>query len=268
MSKNITSYSGVHARNLSCCKFFFPCEETGLASNGYITDVINGLILQPSLGGGDWNITNGSTTVNSVYPNAFDSDGDEIPMTGLWPNFGSNSILIVAAAHVVFPDYAKLPVGNGSLSNAVYPFDDVTVSWDGGMHTLVKDVNNHATVVTFDLTRKLTINHDVIIVVRVDHNGTTNSDVFKTDGTLETDPVTPANTLSQSVSTNPLTATINPGVGASSTRVNGLALYGWAGFSFTGGIPADWKSACFWMGADWMNKSTNRYLYPGWSGVT
>lgn len=41
---------------------------------------------------------------------------------------------------------------------------------------------------------------------------------------------------------------------------------GYAAFYFTGGLPADWEAAAYWMGAQWI--AGNKIIYPGWKDLS
>lgn len=49
-------------------------------------------------------------------------------------------------------------------------------------------------------------------------------------------------------------------------RSNNMALYGYALFEFTNGIPSDYILACTWMAQEW--KRGNKVIWPAWIGLT
>ncbi len=265
----VTPYSGIHARSLNCCGFFFPCEETGLSSDGYMTDIIRGIKHSPNNNnvlGSIANVVPSTTNQNTVYPNNAGSNLVGL-LNGSWPTLGTNSFLMLAVANVQNTTTAKIPVGNGTGSYGTYGSGDISLSFTGGMHVHVEDSvlptpNTDST--TTDAAATLTVDTDVILIVRYQPNTLLQGDVYNSSGSLVASSTTPFSDLTQTKAPSSSITGISP---PACTRVSGLAFYGWAGFIFSSGIPADWKSGCFWMAADWMSKSTNRYLYPAWNSL-
>ncbi|MEN6540825.1 MAG: hypothetical protein ABFC67_14555 [Mizugakiibacter sp.] len=48
-------------------------------------------------------------------------------------------------------------------------------------------------------------------------------------------------------------------------RIHNLALYGYAAFEFSSGLPSNWLTAAQWMGQRWM--AGERVIYPKWEGL-
>lgn len=258
--KIIVPYSGARLRSISCCNVFFPCEETGLASSGWVTDIIGGIQHQPSLDGDGGTIANGSdTSVNTVrFLNGVNNIEGPLK-SGRWPNWGSTkSILNLAVCRVntLATDGEsggarfKIPMGIGDGTGA-----DISVSWQTTQHILVQDDASHQAVTTAVAPGNAQDGKDLIVCAALDRvAGTIYTKTLNLDGTVAIAD------LSTSTGVSSL-ANIYP---PANCRITGMKMYGWAGFSFTGGIPTDWKSAFLWMAADWTSKSVNRYLYPGW----
>lgn len=214
-----------------------------------MTDIIGGIQYQPSNDGAGGVISNVSGVTSCVYPQG---TGTECPLlSGVWPNFGSKSIINFAVGRVQDAANVKIPVGDGSNANGSV----ISASWTNGMHAIVNDGTGSLNAGVPDVTKTLTNGTDVYISVRYTPNGYFGCDVYGTDGAII-----------RTQSTNPIgvLGAIQP---TASSRIAGIALYGWAGFSFTNGIPADYLAAFNWMMADWINKPQgSRFLYPGWAG--
>lgn len=257
-ARHINPYSGRHLTSVNTCGFFFPCTETGLQSDGYITDTVSGLQYQPSHEGNGGTIANVSGLTSAV---GISGTGATCHlMTGSWPNFGTKSIINFAVCRIVDNANLKIPIGNGSGT----PANDhlVTVSWTSGMHTIVAD-GTTTVKINNDTNRVLPANGtDAIIVVEYTPGVVLTAKAMDLSG----------NTFGAGITETVLTTTpaalgeINPGVNNYS-RISGLALYGWAAFSFTGGLPADRATAYKWMAAEWASRG-NRYLWPAWASLT
>ena len=256
-AKVVTPYSAVKAQTLGCCGFFFPCTETGLATDGYITDTVSGIQYQPSLDGAGGQIANVTGLTAAVELNGTSTS---CPLkSGSWPNFGTKSVIVIAVGRVTDSVNVRVPVGKGSA-----PVDDViSVSWVGGMHVLVGDGVTQSSVGP-DAARVLPANGtDVMIVIEYTPATTLTAKATDLNGT------TFGSGLTETILSGTPSASIgdlNPG-GNNQSRADGLALYGWAAFSFTNGLPADRDTAYKWMAAEWASRG-NRYLWPGWIGTT
>lgn len=259
----VVPWSGSHLRSYSCCNVFFPCEETGLASSGYITDIIGGVQYQPSLDGDGGTIANGSGTTVSTVRLLNGVNNIEAPLkAGRWPDWGTKSILNIAVCRVntLALDGEsggarfKIPMGIGDGTGS-----DISVSWQTSQHILVEDDATHQATTSILAPGSAQDGKDLIVTAVLDRvAGTVYTDTFNLDGT------TAIARLSTSTNVS-LLGNIHP---PANCRATGMKLYGWAGFSFTNGIPSDYKNALLWLAADWTSKSINRYLYPGWRYTT
>lgn len=70
---------------------------------------------------------------------------------------------------------------------------------------------------------------------------------------------------SDSASLNSLSGTFTPNP---CMRVTNLALYGYAIFEFSNGLPTDWLAAAQWMGRRWKSSPSERVVYPLWNLLT
>lgn len=244
---------------MPCCNIWFPCEETGLTANGYMTDIAGGVTYQPSLDADGGTIDNGVTAVNSVLPTN-GPDFFETPLrSGTWPNFGTKSVMNFAVGNISDAPRVKIPFGS---ADGVHPL--ITCSFSSGMHTVISDGVTTSRV-DFDTTKTLTNGQDVLIIVRYAPATLLQADVYNLSGVLVASGTTPFPNLTQTMTPSGAIGSFQP---VPFSRITGISLYGWAGFSFTAGIPSDWLTGCLWMAKDWTSKNTNRYLYPRWASLT
>ena len=258
----VKPYSSLNYRTMPGCKFFFPCEETGLAQTGAMVDIINGIIYRPSARAGDVGQPVGTisnTTINSVnavtpVPSLSLAAGGgvladvDVPLQGAaWPKFGANRAAInFAVGRVIDPTKVKIPIGAGSADVAGA---DISISMAGGLHTIIRDASlvgvsyNNASVAP-------AIGTDCYIAIVYD-GISSYAEMCAFDGTYFG-----------------ATATYMAGSGYASeiipapyTRASGLSFYGWAGFSFAK-MPTDVETTFKWMSYMW--SQGKRFLPPNW----
>lgn len=212
-----------------------------------MTDVISGIRHKPANDGAGGTISNVTGLSSAVYPAGTATDA--VLYSGSWPDFGTGSFLTLAVGRVVDATAARVPVGKGSSPLG----SDISISWVGGMHTLIVDDTGTQAVISPDAAKTLTNGTDVYIYIKY-----TPSTLLTGEAKLIS---TDASVCKQTTATPTTLGNVNPGTN-NITRIAGIALYGWAGFKFASGIPADVDTAMAWMAAEW--SLGNRYLWPGW----
>lgn len=183
-----------------------------------------------------------------------------MPLRGTWPLFPQTA-LILAVGRVMSSSFendvcVRVPVGNGTPFEAPDgTWGDIASSWGGNHHVLIKDSTGTKYLNPSPATTPLVQGEDVSVITLYQPNARLLSRAVNLNGIVRAElNYTPANYTADWAGM----PAIQP---APVSRLGGLALYMWAGFSFAT-LPPDWELGCHWMAASAVNG--DRYLWPGW----
>jgi hypothetical protein len=260
------------------CDLFFPCTETlNPDGSGSMVDVIRGATYQPSVGGAGYSLVNGSgTPTNTILPTAIAS---QVLTAGTFPNFRQRSVIVFCVGRIVDPTQMRIPIGQGDGDKgwSTNTGGLITMSYGGTPHILINGSSSPGIATVSDSTGLRVppaAGTDVSMVV--EYEPYTKPDPhaysFLLDENGNTFGSGPTETALSSRTEDDHGITffeidLNPGLN-NRTRLEGMALYGIAAFSFGGSIPPEdtLRKAYVWMHENWI--AGNRALPPHFSYST
>lgn len=245
----------INRQPFKCVDVFFRCLETLPGDGtGAMIDTKRGATYSPIPTAGPvpiadtyW-LENSDGASNSILPSCLSS----IPLAaGSWPNWAQKSVITFATGRVMVPNKVRTPFGNG---DTVIPGSDgnISVSFGGGMHTVIRDANGNQVYISSEPARALpAIGTDVGVIV--EYQPATTDGITVTPGWVRSRVVdVNGNTFGSGSTETMQYATVqnvfdlNPSLN-NKTRFGGLAFYSILAFSFNDGIPANREAAYLWM---------------------
>lgn len=237
---------------------FFRCKETvNPDGSGSMVDTVRGATYKPSVDVGA-TLVNGDTTANSLVPTITNS----VALTaGSWPNFRKRSVVLFAFGQIVDKKQLRIPIGQGDGDKGFGSSTGglISLSCGGGAHILITHATGNIAYLAQNGIQSFSL-------WDLPPNGTYAGVVLEFEPLSQADPRmlgklidtsgavfdfgTPSYTDENGTYTyvpcvidapgagfQTADAECNPGLN-NKTRFEGLALMGFAAFSFPGSLPS------------------------------
>lgn len=221
---------------------FFACREVvNPDGSGVMVDSVRNATYKPSAEVGATLVNGTDTLTNTLVPTITNS----VPLTsGVWPNFRQRSIVTFAFGKVVDPTQVRTPIGQGD-GDSGYPNSlggAISLSLASFPHMIVNAATSQIFTLQGTSWAPLQVGQEVGVVVEYQPSVIPSAralmKIILADGSV----VTNGGNANEKSVTHPnaawsaASADVNPG-NNNKTRFEGLALYGFAAFSFPDALP-------------------------------